>query len=449
MRITSSYGIEIKKQNTSFRKTLDVFRAAVAYLVPVFDSVYEELAEIPDKNRRFNTAEHFVHSTKKNTARFDFDRRFPKMPSYLRRSAIQSALGSVMSYRARLALWEAEGNGAGNGKGEGTGKPVLTAEQHAMPAFYREVMYREGEPGEDAAYLKLYDGKDWVWCRVRLSHTDMEYLRKHWAGKGASAPVLEKRYKKYFLRFSFTEEVELSKTETGGQRICAVDLGINTDAVCTVMKSDGTVLGRRFIDFPGEKDHLNHILGRIRKAQREHGSRNVRSFWAYAARVNGEHAKKAGKAIAAYAQEMGADVIVFEHLGIHGRIHGSKKQRLALWRKQDIQEVCTRQAHRAGIHISRICAWNTSALAYDGSGKVERDGKNHSLCRFSGGKQYNCDLSASYNIGARYLIREIMKPLPETARSYVEAKVPSLKRRISCVYADLIKLMEVMREAAA
>ena len=42
-----------------------------------------------------------------------------------------------------------------------------------------------------------------------------------------------------------------------------------------------------------------------------------------------------------------------------------------------------------------------------------------------------------------------MKPLPETARSYVEAKVPSLKRRISCVYADLIKLMEVMREAAA
>ena len=49
-------------------------------------------------------------------------------------------------------------------------------------------------------------------------------------------------------------------------------------------------------------------------------------------------------------------------------------------------------------------------------------------------------LSASYNIGARYFIREILKPLPETERSSLEAKVPVVKRRTSCVYADLRKL---------
>ena len=37
---------------------------------------------------------------------FDFDIRFPKMPSYLRRSAIQHALGTVSSYKTRLDLWE-------------------------------------------------------------------------------------------------------------------------------------------------------------------------------------------------------------------------------------------------------------------------------------------------------------------------------------------------------
>ena len=47
-------------------------------------------------------------------------------------------------------------------------------------------------------------------------------------------------------------------------------------------------------------------------------------------------------------------------------------------------------------------------------------------------------LSASYNIGARYFIREILKPLPETERSSLEAKVPAVKRRTSCVYADLL-----------
>ena len=66
------------------------------------------------------------------------------------------------------------------------------------------------------------------------------------------------------------------------------------------------------------------------------------------------------------------------------------------------------------------------------------------------GKRYNCDLSASYNIGARYFIREILKPLPETERSLLEAKVPAVKRRTSCVYADLRELISEMelRKAA-
>ena len=67
---------------------------------------------------------------------FDFDIRFPKMPSYLRRSAVQHALGTVSSYKTRLDLWEKT-----DGK---SGKPKLVYENHAMPVFYRDVMYREG-----------------------------------------------------------------------------------------------------------------------------------------------------------------------------------------------------------------------------------------------------------------------------------------------------------------
>ena len=135
---------------------------------------------------------------------------------------------------------------------------------------------------------------------------------------------------------------------------------------------------------------------------------------------------------------------------MQGKIAGNKKQKLHLWRKRDIQKRCEHQAHRKGMHVSRICAWNTSRLAYDGSGAVLRDGKNHSLCTFSTGKRYHCDLSASYNIGARYFIREILKPLPATERSLLEAKVPAVKRRTSCVYADLRELISEMelRKAA-
>ena len=442
MKITSSYGVELRKQNIPIRQTLDVYRSAVSYLTEIYEQVWEELERIPETKKRFNEAEHLIHTTKKNQARFDFDIRFPKMPSYLRRASIQHALGSISSYKTRMGMWEK--------LGQIGGKPKLVHENHAMPVFYRDVMYRENENGKDAAYLKLYDGHDWKWFHVRLSHTDMEYLRKNWSGKKASAPTLERRHRKYFLRFSYTEDVILTKVPIREQIICSVDLGINTDAVCTIMQSDGTVLGRKFINFSSEKDRMYRVLGRISRFQRKHGSVQVKSRWAYAKRLNTELGRKIAGAVTGYAEENHADVIVFEYLEIKGKISGRKKQKLHLWKKRDIQKRCEHQAHRRGMRISRICAWNTSRLACDGSGTVVRDPGNHSLCTFQNGKRYNCDLSASYNIGARYFIRELLKPLPATERSLLEAKVPSVKRRISCVYADLRELfseMELLRAA--
>ncbi len=85
MQIVSSYGVEMKKKNIPLRATLDIFRQAVSYLIPVYAGTWEELSEIRNPQKRFNAAEHLVHETKKNPARFAFDRHFPKMPSYLRR----------------------------------------------------------------------------------------------------------------------------------------------------------------------------------------------------------------------------------------------------------------------------------------------------------------------------------------------------------------------------
>ena len=440
MQVVSSYGAEIKNKNIPIRHTLALYREAVRCLTEIYETVWTELSMIDQIKRRFNEAEHLVHETKKNHARFDFDARFPKMPSYLRRSAIQHALGAVSSYYTRLDLWK---------KGELRGKPKLVCENHAMPVFYRDVMYKEAEPGKDVAHLKLFDGREWKWFQVKLLHTDMEYLRKKWSGKKASAPTLERKHHKYFLRFSYTEEVSLSKTDVKEQVICSVDLGINTDAVCSIMRADGTILGRKFINFSSDKDHLYHVLGRIRRFQREHSSRQVQSRWDYAKRLNMELSRKIAAEITKYAAEYQAGVIVFEYLEMQGKISGKKKQKLHLWRKRDIQKLCEHQAHRNGIRVSRVSARNTSRLACDGSGAVVRNPENHSLCIFQTGKQYNCDLSATYNIGARYFIRELLKPLPETGRSSLEAKVPAVKRRTSCVYADLRKLYAEVNDLKA
>ena len=63
MQIISSYGVELRKQNIPVRQTLEIYRSAVSYLIGIYVQVWEKLAEIPDAKRRFNAAEHLVHTT--------------------------------------------------------------------------------------------------------------------------------------------------------------------------------------------------------------------------------------------------------------------------------------------------------------------------------------------------------------------------------------------------
>jgi hypothetical protein len=102
------------------------------------------------------------------------------------------------------------------------------------------------------------------------------------------------------------------------------------------------------------------------------------------------------------------------------------------------------------MRFAHVCAWGTSKFAFDGSGQVirgkdsEKTNGNYSLCEFSTGKVYNCDLNASYNIGARYFIREILGGMSVKARSEVVAKVPRLSVRSTCTLSDLYDLRAAM-----
>ena len=168
-----------------------------------------------------------------------------------------------------------------------------------------------------------------------------------------------------------------------------------------IMKEDGTVTARRFITFTGEEDRFNRI------------------------------------------SDYGATVIVMENLRITGKVKGSKKERLHLWRKRDILCRVEELAHRRKMRFSTVHAPGTSKYAFDGSGVVTRDKDNWSQCTFKSGKRYNADLSASYNIGARFLIREILKACPDTEASALKAKVPGLSARATCTLSTYISLVAV------
>ena len=437
MKITNSYGIEIKQMNKIFRPTIAIYNNAISFCVECFENEWNDIVLL-DTIQRKQFAENLIHNTKDNKAKYDFDDRFYKMPSYMRRNVINSALGYLSSYHSNLENWEnTDVKTRGN-------KPTLQKHLNQFPTFYKDNMYVPENIDNDKVQLKLFIGNDWKWVTIKLKHTDMQYIRKHLQNTKMSVPTIEKKHHKWFLRFAFEENVKLKNTK---DIILAIDLGINTDATCSVMRRDGTILARKFINFASDKDQITHTLNKIKGVSQKYGSHNTTKLWRIAKFRNDELARKVAKAITDYAVEQNADVIVFEHLDTKGKKKGSKKQKLQMWKKNTIQNIVENKAHKNGIRISHICAWNTSALAYDGSGKVLR-GKDagfssYELCKFQNGKTYNCDLSASYNIGARYFIRELEKSISAKKWSNLKAKVPSCEKRTLNTYNTLIELLKV------
>ncbi|MCM3790289.1 hypothetical protein M3221_18070 [Domibacillus indicus] len=61
--------------------------------------------------------------------------------------------------------------------------------------------------------------------------------------------------------------------------MCAVDLGLTNSAVCSIIDAKGTIVGRTFINQPKEKDRLQTITNKLRKAQRASGRIHAPNFW--------------------------------------------------------------------------------------------------------------------------------------------------------------------------
>jgi len=457
MEIHSTYSCKIKHYNHCLKETVIIYRKAVDFLIDVCVKEWADISVVKGSQAKQRYVETLVHATsKRESVPYAFDRDFYKFPSYLLRSAISEAIGKVSSYMSNLANWNVA-DPATRGK-----KPSYPIAGHIYPCLYRDNMYERTDLY--TARIKVYIRNTWDWLTVQLKKSDADYIEKHCFpieyDKGNStclqsrkicAPTLQKRGKEWFLDFPVEEKVKLTESNIHDRRIVAVDLGINNACTLSVMSSDGTILGREFLSLPREQDSLNHAVNRIKKAQ-QHGAFRTPVLWAGAKGINERIAVLTAQFITEQAILYDADVIVFEHLDRTGRVRGSKKQKLHLWKSRYVQEMVANKAHRLGMRISHINAWGISRLAYDGSGRVlrgmEADLNSYSVCKFQTGKTYNCDLNASYNIGARYFIREIIKSLPATARLDIEAKVPQCSKRSTCTLSTLINLNAVLSALA-
>jgi len=424
-----------------FDPTVRIYNEALSFFMEVINNEFLSLEVYTTKDMT-NAVEKLTHTTKANPApKYKlFNKYFYKFPSYFRRAAISAAFGKVKSYRSSYKNWENEKQIAlSAGKRFNKRPPALQMEHNEYPVLYKDNMFKRDNP--DTAKIKLFINNDWIWVEIQIKPTKIE--KRNVAEWKVCNPKLIQVGKKYFLATPYEKNITLNNTKIEDQTIVSVDLGLTKSAVCSLMKSDGTVIDRLFINQPIEKDRLDLQLKRVKMAQREFGYVKSPNVWR---RINGlqNHIKiDTARKVVGFAYENDAHLIVFEHLGNMnlGNASGVKrlKQKLHHWCQVGIQEKTKEMAHYRGIRMNRVNPAGTSKMAFDGSGEVKRSRKKDIAC-FPTGKQYHADLNASYNIGARYFIREILKTFSEKKKSALTAKVPQLSARTQQSLSTLISL---------
>lgn len=432
MKVTSSYAMKLTGDLKALEKSITIYRNALSFIIPIVNVRWDELKDLAYMKQRMTYTEKIIHSTNKNHASYNFDEAFPKFPTYLRRATLNDALGIVSSYRSNLANWEKEPKGQA---------PRLSLTHYACPAYYKNNLFRNFDSVRQTIELKVFKNGDWVYEVYHLKTSDCRYYQTHLTGKKQNVPIIQKKGRRFYATFSYEENVALIPEESI-RKICAVDLGLGTDATCSIMWQDGTVYARKFISFSKEHDQLHTQLGRIKRNQKR-GSRHNKTLWRKVAGISQDIADKTVKAILEFGKEHGVDIFVLEYLAFKGK---NIVKRAHFWRYKRIYKVVLAfRAHQYGLRIARVNARYTSRLAFDGTGLSKRGREiapetPYAIMEFPTGKVYNADLNASYNIGARYFIKHLLKTVTETQRLALEAKVPRVAKRSTCTLSDLINL---------
>ena len=344
MKLVHSYKVKIINVNDCLTDTIVIYRKALAYIIKVVDCHWQDFDGLQSKSQ-INLCEKLIHQTEDNPKPLygEFDKLFYKYPSYLRRSTIQDAVGIVSSYYSNLKNWENEKYEAvSNGKKFKKQKPKLNLKHFKCPVLYKGNMYLNLMDGNKAC-IKIYkinkkSGKgDWIWLNINLREQDLKYIRFNTYGMKEKSPTLLKNGKKYYLQFPFEQKVDLNKTKLKNTKVCAVDLGLNHSAVCSIIDYNGTVKAREFINQPKEKDRQNKILKRMRVSQTKSGNQPMPKIWAKVNSYNKFLVNDTVNKIIKFALRNGADVIVCEYLNFKGKKKNKDKA-------QQLHKKCAKEA---------------------------------------------------------------------------------------------------------
>ena len=393
-----------KYQLSVLKNTVAIYRDMVRRLISIVNLRWKEVARNETKQRY---VEQLFHATKDNpnpkySKFFGLGTKLYKFPSYLRRAAINDAIGHVSSFQTKYYDWQ-----GGIRKKKTAKPPRLNTDCGVYPDLYKNQCIKIASDYSQAE-IKVYKNNDWQWELIAIGSLSRRHLIPEIKQLSPTLVV-----KNGDASLSVPYQIPNTKVITT-DKYCGVDIGINTTAVCSIVDESGIVHARKFIHDGAALDKRDKHLARIRRKARLTKKLHkgfARLHYRKAANINKNIANTTAKQIINFSITNNATTIVIENLRNWkpkgGKRKSSLKQRFHGWVKSAIADRLEQLGQEHGIKIVSVYARGTSSFAYDGTGKVKRDKDNYALGTFTSKKRYSIDLSASYNISARYIAHKL------------------------------------------
>jgi hypothetical protein len=273
MQEIGTYECHIKHVDETLRKDIEYTMAHIKKVLNYFIHIAEkewDILEGLNSEERLTKIEQLTHATKAhpNPKYPEYDQYYNKDTySVIRRSIINRATGIVQAYKTNYKNWENSGK-----KGHA---PTLQYNHNCCISFYRDDLWRENTKDLRTTSIRLYNVEEscWEMHDIDIDKSDAHYITNLKKEGKLKCPTIQAKGKQFVLKFPIAFTTHLHNKPAGTERICAVDLGINTAATCVIMEPDGTILARKFINLDSDTAKVYKKFNQVRKAQ-SNGSRS-------------------------------------------------------------------------------------------------------------------------------------------------------------------------------
>ncbi len=393
-------------------ETVKLYRSAASHCLSVLkeNTGLLRVKGVPQESHTgkydlFSAVEHLIHRTASNTEpAYPLDAVGRNIPAYIRRSVINSAIGTARSWYANYERW------ADNGSKKHP--PALHTENAKWPVYYKD-LYKEFTG--KTVMLKLYTGKAWAWRKVRISTT----MNIPEDAKEQSMALVIKGGRCYLHR---TVEYKPEKKQAVRDRIVAIDLNIDRTVVMASIGRDGRIHGVEFVDTRKDNRRRKFFLEAIARKQSETGLIKedevfCKDIWSKVRHFNEDMAHKLSRRIVDFARQHECATIVFEHLGKLGPKKGTRSARLNLklmyWLKGAIYRKTLYKAKDEGMWATRVnpyltsraCSRHQNIFDLKNAVHVKRPIQSRIECAVCGYRA-DADFNACVNIARKYFSRE-------------------------------------------